>query len=407
MPSLSLHSSRRRKLLVAVLAVAAIVAGAATRPWSAADERDVAVIAGTAPDSAAHEPPIGETTVVTAAAPTTTTVAPAASDPPVVAARRRPPPDTTSTTGPTATTLPPTSTTRPAPETTTTTGIAPRQEPPSLRGSIVYSSDVDRLPGPGEEDIWIMDPDGRNQRRFVTFPGVDLYPDLSPDGRQVVWANCSRAHVPNCWSIVVADSDGTNLRNLVAAPGAAQVPRFSPDGKRILFRAPADGSGSTFAPTTIFTMNGDGTDIRPVPGAAELRPWTAEWSADGAHILIDSQAPDGPPGSRWEITLADGRRRLVASSGAPALSPEGTRIAYGAEQSLWVADADGTNPRRLTDPGEFCGDLDWAPDSALIVFRCNDPGPQGADDIWVATADGATVRNLTATPGNYERSPSF
>jgi TolB protein len=58
----------------------------------------------------------------------------------------------------------------------------------------------------------------------------------------------------------------------------------------------------------------------------------------------------------------------------PFYSPEGTFIAFQSDQSgrleLWVMNADGSNPRRLTNVGVMGHFMRWAADGLGIVFRC-------------------------------------
>jgi TolB protein len=253
-----------------------------------------------------------------------------------------------------------------------------------------------------------MDADGRNPYRLIAVPGINMQPDLSPDGRRVVWAHFSRADTPNGWSIVVADADGSHLTTLVKAPGSAQFPRFSPDGRRILFRAAADGSGSVSAPNAFFTMSADGSNVREVPGSAELAPWRADWAPDGRHIVIDSTVGDttGPYGHPlWILDLQDGSRHRVGSGGAPAWSPDGDHIAYAGDHGLWVMGGDGSDPHQIA--GANCADPAWSTDGTHLAYRCTADGPSGDHDVWTARPDGTEARNLTRTTQFQETFPTF
>jgi TolB protein len=295
------------------------------------------------------------------------------------------------------------------PPTTATTLPPVPSLPANLRGKIFFTSDN---AGSDDywiaDDIWVMDPDGRNARRLFALPGHDMYPDLSPDGRRLTWSHFEDEHAPNGWGIVIADADGSNRRTLARAPGAAQYPRFSPDGTEILFRAPADGSGSVGADQSFFIMSSDGSNLREVPGAADLKPWRADWAPDGRHIVIDSWATGsyGPlDRGLWVLDVRDGSRRSLGIGGAPAWSPDGKAIAYARNDGIWIVNSDGSDHRRLA-PG-VCMDPSWSPDGSLLTYRCTDPDPYGDHDVWTMRPDGTDQRNLTDSRRYQERDPSF
>jgi Tol biopolymer transport system component len=85
----------------------------------------------------------------------------------------------------------------------------------------------------------------------------------------------------------------------------------------------------------------------------------------------------------------------------PALSPDRTRIAFSSNRSgsydLYLMDADGRNPRRLTaDPGSE-GEPAWTPDGARIVYTATARGepPQ----LHALRPDGTPPQALTTGPG--------
>jgi Tol biopolymer transport system component len=104
----------------------------------------------------------------------------------------------------------------------------------------------------------------------------------------------------------------------------------------------------------------------------------------------------------------------------PAYSPDGAKIAFMSARSsfweIWVADADGSNPRQLTRMGSAYTPR-WSPDSSQIVF--NSVGyPEGADDlvkvhfrpnrreVYVIDASGGLPRKVSDI-GESTFNPSF
>jgi TolB protein len=91
-----------------------------------------------------------------------------------------------------------------------------------------------------------------------------------------------------------------------------------------------------------------------------------------------------------------------------AFSPDGRRIAYslaGADSTqIWVAQADGTGAKQLTDTPYFINTSpSWAPDSKRIAFVSNQGG---SPQIYTMNSDGSGVRRLTFQ-GNYNQTPDW
>lgn len=160
-------------------------------------------------------------------------------------------------------------------------------------------------------------------------------------------------------------------------------------------------------PPVLWTVNPDGSDPRAV-GSGQ-RGWYIEWSPDHSHLIFDLEV-DGnehiatvrPDGSEYsQITKGDG------FFGDPAYSPDGGSIAYayapGASvepdsASLWVMDADGSNPRALLGTADAGSDWEpvYSPDGTQIAFTREVQGPQGITSaIHVVNADGTDVRAIS------------
>ncbi|MBA4165612.1 MAG: peptidase S41, partial [Erythrobacter sp.] len=91
-------------------------------------------------------------------------------------------------------------------------------------------------------------------------------------------------------------------------------------------------------------------------------------------------------------TQAQAETRLLRD---PALSDNALAFAYAGD--LWIAAADGSNPRRLTSHPGNERDPIFSPDGTMIAFTAN---YDGNDDVFVIDTAGGTPRRLTWHPGN-------
>ena len=98
----------------------------------------------------------------------------------------------------------------------------------------------------------------------------------------------------------------------------------------------------------------------------------------------------------------------VGSATHPALSPDGRRLAFMSNSEgvlagrpidfeIYVADADGSRARPVTENTAFDADVSWSPDGALLAFKSS---AGGNDELYLGRPDGTGVRRLTDHPAS-------
>jgi Tol biopolymer transport system component len=245
------------------------------------------------------------------------------------------------------------------------------------------------------------------ERRAVTSPkprAFDACPALSPDGRALAYASCEGggAGVTVCDIHVQALDDQlrprAEARRLTRQAGWIQGVAWTRDGRSIvygvnaipnpyLWRVRADGS----APAYRIELAGRGSLWPSTARGRDRLAFTRSlWDVDIWRVRLGS-----PPAPIIESTFNDMW---------PQYSPDGLRIAFesgrtGERDEIWLTDADGSNPTRLTrGPGRSQGSPRWSPDGRSIAF---DSGPEnGRSDIWTIGTDGSDLRQVTSDPAD-------
>jgi Tol biopolymer transport system component len=236
-------------------------------------------------------------------------------------------------------------------------------------------------------DIYVMNAEGAGMRRLTS---ADPYmsndqPTWSPDGTEIAFVNRWNARGG---SIAVMRADGTQVRQLTKSLDDC-CPAWSPDGTRVVFVGGYLG---------LFVITADGTGLRSLfrPRDGQLAAFPV-WFADGKRILFRMGSKAGE--HLYEIRADGGGLRRLGSYDAsfvPALSPDGTRIAFARNDEIFVMGIEGAGLRRVTrcvQPScvedEFPA---WSPDGHEIAFSRSEGQTK---HIYVVNTDGTGLHRLT------------
>lgn len=176
-------------------------------------------------------------------------------------------------------------------------------------------------------------------------------------------------------------------------PGRPPAPQER-EGYVLAFASDRDGDYD------IYTMRADGSGVRQITNdpAPERDP---EWSPDGKHLAFVRLHDAAEEIGTVYVANADGSNaRRIADGLSPKWSPDGRMLAYHTHPivygesygGVWVINADGSGRRLVV---QDAGDPTWAPDGRRLVtgMRIN-----GAVNVYVVSLDGTSRTQLTRDP---------
>src|SRR4051794_17832349 len=221
---------------------------------------------------------------------------------------------------------------------------------------------------------------------------------LSPDGRRLIFSRNGPGATP-----IYELPLGAGLRP--AGDPRAVTDKFwigelrvSDDGKQVLY-IDASGEGGNLVRLRL------SAGAKPeIVYSAWARLLTPAISRDGRRIAFAARPADHE--EIWRKSLADPAEPpapLIKSTHAemnPQYSPDGRWIAFHStrtgESDIWIADADGRNPRRLTyTNARTTATPRWSPDGKWIAFESNQTGQT---EVYVVPSGGGAARRLTDNP---------
>jgi Tol biopolymer transport system component len=212
-------------------------------------------------------------------------------------------------------------------------------------------------------------------------PGAEINPDISPDGRQVLYA-AGPARSRDLFLLRVGGGRGINLTANSSADNVQGA--FSPDGERIAFRSERDGGG-------IFVMGATGESVRRITSSG----YDPRWSPDGKRLAYATEAVNDPY-SRvtrsvlWTVDVESGAAVQVSAGDAvqPVWSPHGNRIAFwtnnAGKRDISTIAAAGGSPNPVTNDAATDWAPEWSPDGRWLYF-VSDRG--GSPNLWRVAID--------------------
>ncbi|MFE9997055.1 amidohydrolase family protein [Streptomyces avermitilis] len=236
----------------------------------------------------------------------------------------------------------------------------PTWSPDGGRVLFVRAKAVTTSTGPGVEarTVAAVAPDGTGPvavEHTETQAAQVMTPALAPDGRRLAYLRTTASPNGSCTLVV----DGSAVP--VAGDLAPVPPRWTPDGELLL------------------TVDGRFTLVRPQqPGQARQIPFEGVLPVDRPRYRV----------KRYD--LGEPRVRPVRGIHLPALSPDGSRVAFAALNSLWMAHTSGGGrPERLRSAAStrYLLGPAWAPDGRSLVYADDRDGLLGVYRHDLATGD--------------------
>ncbi|MCK5056764.1 MAG: Tol-Pal system beta propeller repeat protein TolB [Candidatus Aminicenantes bacterium] len=259
-------------------------------------------------------------------------------------------------------------------------------EKPIYTSKVVFVSDRE-----GSDEIYIMDFDGKRQKRITFNDYIDLMPSWSSDNEKIMYTSYRRGtpelyifhlytgktglistggvNYSADWSpeddrIVYTSSknDGNTeiyLRNMKTGKEKRLTfnrvidtsPGWSPSGKEIVFTSQRSGTPQ------IYTMGEEGTNVRRITYEGTYHD-NAVWSPDGTRVVYVSRIE-----ARFDVYVYNLKNNTIAKltenagrNENPTWSPDGRHLIFSSNRSgryqLYTIDYDGSNLKQLTSKGE-------------------------------------------------------
>lgn len=252
----------------------------------------------------------------------------------------------------------------------------------------------------GHKEIWVMDPDGKNQRQITHYNSITIQPTISPDGTKVAFTSFHRGN-PGIFVFSVDPVRDLRFYNQRASVNSS--PSFTPDGKQIIYSSSAPNDVCC----RIFLANLDGSGFRPVTTLRSIDTEPKVNPKTGMQVVFVS-GRSGPQ-QIYEMSV-DGSDMVRLTDGTgeasnPAWNPDGQHIAFSwtrgfaaGKFNVFVMDVASRQYNQLTHDEGRNENPSWAPDGAHLVFAST---RSRRSQIYTMLANGTQVTPLTTQGENW------
>lgn len=277
--------------------------------------------------------------------------------------------------------------------------------------AIAFSSDRT-----GNYDVWVLRIDDGQMFQLTETSEHEFTPSWSADGEAIAYASSRQGGT--IWIRRGEDVPET----MVATARGATSPAWSRDGQLVAFAGVSQGQTGLYV-TEVTAGSGTEPTMLSQPGD-DVFPFRPHWASasdllytsDGVikRVDLDGQQGEGEP---FTATFAftrkayDRKPRSFDPSGpqpvrgivAPAVSPDGSQVAFGALGDLWLLHIGNPTPRQLTDDTFVDTQPAWSRDGRQLAYASD---REGTLDIWVRDMTSGAERRVTTLAGG-EVAPSW
>ena len=247
---------------------------------------------------------------------------------------------------------------------------------------------IDRDSGDRVSHVWTVALDGSRTTQVTRGSGSDRSPTWSPGGTTLAFLSDRAGGSPQ---VLVIDLDGGEARQIGQMAQVVMNLQWFPDGRGLLVAA---------AVTVDPELRGKRPSGPPAP-RSDASPeilWKLPYKSDGIGYLLQREIHlfrlDLETGESTQLT--DGAFDVLGYD----ISADGRRIAYTRTRAgrfahcsdLWICDADGGNPRRMTDSHATVMGPSWSPDGAWIAFSGAEEEGDAQPKLWVSNTSSGEIR---------------
>ena len=200
---------------------------------------------------------------------------------------------------------------------------------------------------------------------------------VSRNGDKLAWDTKSGT------AILVSGVDGANPINAPVPLGSNAAPSLSPDGKKIAFlHSPRnDGKYDIWVGSTTAVDAEQDTNTSNVSDVV--------WSPTGDWLAFVQNWSDNTLEGQISLVRPNGdKAHTLVPGDAPDWSPDGKKLVYVHNRSIWTVDADGTEAHQLIANGHAPA---WSRDGEMIAFMRTEKCARNVcpERAYVAFASGA------------------
>jgi len=233
--------------------------------------------------------------------------------------------------------------------------------------------------GKGRTTCGFFMKDGRHIIYSSTHLGADSCPpppDRSKYGNRYIWP------LYESYDIFMADLDGRIVDQLTKTPGYDAEATISPDGNKMIFTSVRDGD------LDLYIMDLKSRQVKRITNSLGY-DGGAWFSPDGKKIIWRASRPTTPE------EIDEYKNLLKENLVAP------TRM------EVWIANADGSNAKQITNYGNANWAPNFIPGSSKIIFCSNHEYKRGFPfNMYTLNTDGTSLEKISRDKG-FDAFPMF